>query len=92
MTVYLELVLLVAFTVSVTGFLITGAVRLALKVAMPATRTGGRQARPGPWTSPSGESSGRTARKHQACATGLDDLTQSQADDGSSAERRKWET
>ena len=52
MTEYLELVLLVAFTVSVTGFLITGAVHLALHVATRATHTGGRQARPGPWTSP----------------------------------------
>ena len=59
MTEQLELMLLVAFVVSVTGLLITGMVQLALRLAAPPSERDSRRARGG---KASGERHGHTPR------------------------------
>ena len=85
MTEQLELVLLVAFVVSVTGLLITGMVQLALRPAKP------RSARPA-----DGHGAAGTQTNGTDTPSGIwrgvthDQDTSTHADEASSAERRKW--
>ncbi|HEY5785927.1 MAG TPA: hypothetical protein VIT65_14225 [Microlunatus sp.] len=76
MTEQLELVLLMAFVVSVTALLISGMVLLALRLAAPRAardRTNGTETPLGPW---------REVMNDQDTST--------RAGEASSAKRRKW--
>lgn len=85
MTEQLELMLLVAFVVSVTGLLITGMVQLALRLAAsPSEGTAGGHGAARPQANDTNMPLGHLARG----ATN-DQHTSTRADEASSAERRK---
>jgi uncharacterized iron-regulated membrane protein len=87
-TEQLELVLLVAFVVGLTGLVITGVVRLAVGWAVSRSETGpdgsvraaGAKAQANGTATPSGS----------RCRAAHDQETSTHADEASSVERRKW--
>ena len=86
MTEQLELVLLVAFVVSVTGLLITGMVQLALRPAAPRSE----RAAGGHGAARAQANGTDTPLGHLARGVTNDQDTSTRADEASSAERRKW--
>ena len=86
MTEQLELMLLVAFVVSITGLLITGVIQLAVRLASrPSER-----AAAGHDADNVHAHRTHTLREHLPRGATHDQETSTRADEPSSADRRKW--